>query len=362
MRRQRLGFTLIELLVVIAIIGVLIALLLPAIQAAREAARRSQCANNLHQLGLAIQNYHSDHGLFPPGMIRGRVHGQTSNIDVWGSWSIQCFILPYLDQSEVYSRFNFALSSYRTDTNTSPGTGNGAGNSTAFGVRIAGFRCPSDAKENNWGTVIGRVKPGNNYLINYGDTSRFSTYSAQDSRGPFWNESNATIGLVTDGTANTIGWSERMTGTNVRSRSRNVADVFNSSPAWPSQPRAVVLMAAGTFDTYVQACDTYANSRVNTDNQRVHAGGLWNVGHGTYAFFNTIHTPNSEHADCLEGGCGEFDCNGIYSASSNHAGGVNVAYLDGKVAFVSNSISREVWWAQGSRSGDETAGGGAGEL
>src|SRR6266487_2467467 len=98
---RRLGFTLIELLVVIAIIAVLVALLLPAVQQAREAARRSQCRNNLKQIGLALHDYHSTHNVFPPGYVAGAAYPATSN-----GWSWCAQLLPYLDQASLYHSIN----------------------------------------------------------------------------------------------------------------------------------------------------------------------------------------------------------------------------------------------------------------
>src|SRR3954466_15697046 len=123
--RGRRGFTLIELLVVIAIIGVLIALLLPAVQQAREAARRSQCLNNLKQIGLALHNYHDAFNVLPPGARRSRDGANT--IEAWGSWSIHSMLLPYLDQTATADLLNYDANSYRND-----GTCNGYVNWTAM--------------------------------------------------------------------------------------------------------------------------------------------------------------------------------------------------------------------------------------
>src|SRR5215467_2825361 len=136
--RSRAGFTLIELLVVIAIIAVLIALLLPAVQAAREAARRMQCTNNLKQLGLALQNYHSTYGNFPLGALQVRDGTGALRGTDWGLWSVHSMLLPYLEQTAVYNACNFAL----------PNQGDAGFNTTATQVTaictvVNAFLCPS---------------------------------------------------------------------------------------------------------------------------------------------------------------------------------------------------------------------------
>jgi len=349
-RRVRLGFTLIELLVVIAIIGVLIALLLPAVQQAREAARRSQCLNNLKQIGLALHNYHDAFNVLPPGARRSRDGANT--IEAWGSWGIHSMLLPYLDQTATADLLNYDANSYRND-----GTCNGYVNWTAMSTRINGFLCPSDATK-DVGTYNGFRNAGNNYVGSNGDTTRWGTYDASDSRGIFWIDSNVSLGQVSDGLKSTIAFSERLKGVNnLRNKSR--AHIYANGPAWPSgQPRAVSLVnPTSLFDTYVTACNTYRDgivSSLTTTNYRGQAGRFWENGMNTYSTFNTVHTPNSNSADCYEGGCGEFDCSGLYTANSNHPGGVNTLLCDGSVQYYTNSIDRAVWWALGSRAGNET--------
>jgi prepilin-type N-terminal cleavage/methylation domain-containing protein len=131
------GFTLIELLVVIAIIAILIALLLPAVQQAREAARRTQCKNNLHQLGLALHNYHDSFNTFPPNGVAGTTEDVGGRyLQSWLAWSGLSMLLPYVDQQPIYDRINW---NYRWDSNVA-----GTQNNTMARVRVMEFVCPSD--------------------------------------------------------------------------------------------------------------------------------------------------------------------------------------------------------------------------
>ncbi|PQO25091.1 prepilin-type cleavage/methylation domain-containing protein [Blastopirellula marina] len=195
----RSGFTLVELLVVIAIIGVLIALLLPAVQQAREAARRMQCTNNLKQLALGTHNYHDTLGVFPSGWIRQTVGGpnyQNNNFWGWGA-----LLLPYIEQNNIADRIDFG---WEWVNNSSLGNPN-AGLST---TPINAYVCPSDitgplnGKENNNGT--------SNYIGSYGNkglnTSSFVTNAHQ---GIFTRDSHVGLRDITDGTSNTILFGER---------------------------------------------------------------------------------------------------------------------------------------------------------
>jgi len=355
-RGLRTGFTLIELLVVIAIIGVLIALLLPAVQQAREAARRNTCTNNLKQIGLALHNYHDTFNLFPPGGRRCR-NITNNNLEVWGGWSIHSMLLPYMDQAAVANALNFERDSYVIDSGR-----DGMGNWTAISTIINGFNCPSDQMKPPLGSTtnsgVTHRFSGNNYVGSAGDTTRLGTYSATDSRGVFWIDSNSSINTIPDGTKNTIFFSERLKGVgNLRLKSK--AHIFGNAPAWPASPvsRVPILMAPGQYPPLVTGCNAFRDGIVAsgvTTNYRGHAGRYWHPGHWTYSMFNTVHTPNSDNADCMEGGCGEFDCSGFFTASSNHPGGVNALHGDGSVKLYSDSIDQKVWWALGSRAGQET--------
>jgi prepilin-type N-terminal cleavage/methylation domain-containing protein/prepilin-type processing-associated H-X9-DG protein len=350
-RNRRRGFTLIELLVVIAIIGVLIALLLPAIQMAREAARRSQCVNNLKQIMLATANYEAANGMYPSGSRSGSCDGMVG-VNGWGSYGYGPSLLPFLEMSSLFDMSNFSRSSYRTDTTCGSGP---AVNSTAYLTRYAGFLCPSDPN-NQQGTAFSKTYPGINYLMCLGDTARFGTFSARDTRGVAGRDYYARIGDVSDGLSKTIFYSERVRGAGFIRAFQLPGDVFrNWAPTFPGGVQAFGILLQTDADTLIQNCAQFVPTKLNGGDHFAHAGRMWYLGMNTYSMFNTILTPNSPIGDCMIGGCGEFDCSGFFSASSRHPGGVNVALGDGSVQFVTDSISQRLWWAQGTRNGSESS-------
>jgi prepilin-type N-terminal cleavage/methylation domain-containing protein len=203
MTSSRRGFTLIELLVVIAIIGVLIALLLPAVQQAREAARRIQCTNNMKQIGVALHNYISAQGSFPPG-----IDSTTSNLpnehSAWVAWSAHAMLLPYLEQNAIYNaaNFNWACAWYGDQAH--------ATNTTASFTRLNAFLCPSDplAGRPNLNNYHGSLGTGiTRYNAPNGSTNGvFGTYDDNE-YGLVYN-----LASVTDGTSNTIAFGEGLVG------------------------------------------------------------------------------------------------------------------------------------------------------
>jgi prepilin-type N-terminal cleavage/methylation domain-containing protein/prepilin-type processing-associated H-X9-DG protein len=349
-RNHRPGFTLIELLVVIAIIAVLIALLLPAVQSAREAARRAQCTNNLKQIGLALHNYHQAVGSFPAGATVAFQNAPPAGYGSdWGTWSCLSMMLPYLEQQPLYNAANFNWTNeYGTGWNI---------NYTVTFSKISSFMCPSDG-------VVGQ-----SFLLNYeGSIGTSGSIGSGPSTGIFAGIQSYSIANVTDGTSNTVAFSEELVP------STNMSD--NSSNSWSGTPsrvkwRDALDSGSGYGAAYylldtrtnvpalmqdLQACSTWFTTGQNLPPYP--QGRLWWViGDLGDTLFQTIVPPNSNTypwADC------RMDCtpcgatySGYHNATSNHPGGVNVAMADGSVRFVKSSIGMQTWWALGTRAGGE---------
>jgi prepilin-type N-terminal cleavage/methylation domain-containing protein/prepilin-type processing-associated H-X9-DG protein len=360
------GFTLIELLVVIAIIAVLIALLLPAVQAAREAARRTQCVNNLKQLGLAVNNYHSTFNAIPP---HDMFLGPTNDMG-WGwnaSWAV--LLLPQIEQQPLWNAYNFGCC----------GPDNLV-NSTVSYLNLAGFLCPSEDQKSRpaapWAPI--------SYVGNYGGPGvvrmwsgtivEFLTCSVSGDKingwspGTYWWGADSNLGIfgfesVTDGTSNTALFSERLLGFPNSAAQQPVVGSGNEKrgiylvsnlplvqaplPTFPGTAAAI---------QGVQICQALPGGTAGNTSWLL--GFSWSLGYPWHSVVNQYHhynTPNK--LTCLNpGDPGGLwgGTSGLVTASSNHTGGVNVCFCDGSVKLIRDTVAAATWWGLGTRNGTET--------
>jgi prepilin-type N-terminal cleavage/methylation domain-containing protein/prepilin-type processing-associated H-X9-DG protein len=340
----RRGFTLIELLVVIAIIAVLIALLLPAVQAAREAARRIQCTNNLKQLGLGLHNYHSANSLFPLGAsLNPYAPGQTH---IWSCWSASAQMLNFLEQTPLYNAINFNWSpepySEPTATEVANSSQGGFINSTAYNTKVNMFLCPSDGNAGNVDI--------NSYHASIGTTTNDDPTSCT---GVFAMQLAVGIQTITDGTSNTVAYAEALCGnTSFSGPLRANGTLIGSGAA--TQLLDVNSVGLTVLQGDLASCATAFKTTFAADDR----GYRWGAGTMGFTLFNTVMTPNGggqyQYNGCRADGCCDQTQGAHYlPATSNHPGGVNVLFCDGSVKFIKNTISYPTWWALGTKANGE---------
>lgn len=320
-RRSPRGFTLIELLVVVAIIAVLISLLLPAVQQAREAARRTQCKNNLKQIGLALHNYHDIHQVFPPSYlvqpktdaIQGTPNG---NGDNGPGWTMLTMMLPQLDLSTLYNGLNTNLPAWHSS------------NATLALTRIPTYRCPSDVSSTGVYNVVDGCGAGattlatfslSNYVANagqvevWGDAGDLSSLA----NGPLYRNARTRVADVTDGLSNTVFMGEQ---TNYHTIGATWVGIVPGSQTCPTARFA------------------YAGSDEAAPQINVHSGPG-----GPFEIPPVIHPPNSNLGLVDE----------MYSM---HSDGCNVLMGDGSVRFASKSMDSVLWSYLATRAGGEVIG------
>jgi len=344
--RKIRGFTLIELLVVIAIIAVLVALLLPAVQQAREAARRSQCRNNLKQFGIALHNYHETHKLFPRFVQGSRYDGSG---DGWRSFSAHAMLLPFIDQGAIYEQINM-------NANACCENGGGPANNDGVlqNIRLAAFQCPSDSPPQNMGAP-------NNYAVCMGPNTGFDADINQGQQnGAFNRQQWVDSAAFTDGMSNVIGVSELITTdqggspgsqedlSRVRHGQNTVKAEYTNPRHWNS---ATGPITKANVDTWGAACTAITSINGNR------VGDKWFHGQPGRTAFSTLYTPNSPHANCTFhcGGC-HYDGGTLIGARSKHTGGVHAMLMDGTVRFISENIDWSTYQALGGRNEGFTIG------
>ncbi len=340
MRRRsvRGGFTLIELLVVIAIIGVLVALLLPAVQAAREAARRSRCANNLRQLGLAVQGYCDAHGALPPAAATGP---EWSN-----NFSMKARVLPYLEQGALFDAMNVSFFQQAPP------------NATTLTTSVDVFLCPSDANVPcgvDLVTGAGTRQIGYTSYPNNLGTTPTNHGGRYDGPAYFMGAGNVasvaglaptiTLASVTDGTSSTAIWSEMIRGKN-GTTDRGPNQVYLMSLPVPKTGVYVPLM------NYVNACQAAA-TLAGFDSK----GQIWGTDSAAQGGGYSHIMPPNRNACVFQGQAYPIEWSAVcVGASSFHPGGVNIGFLDGSVRFVKDSVDPRTWWAISTRAGGEAIG------
>jgi prepilin-type processing-associated H-X9-DG protein/prepilin-type N-terminal cleavage/methylation domain-containing protein len=321
------AFTLVELLVVITIIGVLVSLLLPAVQQAREAARSMSCKSNQRQLGLALHQYESAHRYFPGSGVNP------------SQYSVHTYFLPYVEQKQLGDLVDpsQALFFFSGTSTLNPAQ------AAAAGTAIKIFLCPSDPQAPTCSAYNSATFAGTNYMVNGGSGAGVFYDTRFPTDGLFWNESKVRLAEITDGTSSTLLMAETLRGACVTTAA--------SAPAFPRRQGGSLATVAKTIAGQPGTDPMLSDSLCATATSWLGSHAIaWIWGQTPQTFFNTHYAPNSPVPDCTSNGQGWF------RASSLHAGGVNVLFADGSARFISEQVNLAAWQAISTRGGGETAG------
>ena len=354
--RASRGFSLVEVLVVIAIIGVMIGFLLPAVQSAREAARRMSCSNNLRQFGLAMFNYESSRGHFPPTDARG---------STTAGWSLHCRLLPYAEQDAVASQLDFTQNPFTGSfSNQTPNVAF----TSVFATPISMLLCPSDPAP-SVNECKGATYGGNNYMVSFGSATVSGTNT-------YWEFSKRTDGIVyensrvramqiTDGMSKTVIASEAVRS--IASGGSSDTVTFNSAPPFPYQytlngstgwsnvngsPNGITrsgIASTADLDALVANWSSLTAWRA-VDSPSMRGRGLsWAATTAGNSLTNGFLTPNSKIPDYV------VHWSGFFGPKSYHRAGANVLFADGRVVLLGEQIEPAVHRALHSINGGEVA-------
>ena len=312
------AFSLVELLVVIGIIGVLVALLLPAVQSAREASRRSSCGNNLRQLGIALNNFHAAQKVFPAG--RGLPNPRV--------FSAIAYLLPYVEESTLQGQLD--LSSAPMDLVIAGVPYSGAANHWAATFVVPMLQCPSDAAN---GRVEGSEFGGTNYAACVG-SGKVNFGTLKDADGVFYLGSKTAFKNLLDGSSHTAAFSERMLGNGIA-----------TTASLPSIPKLYILELGTGVDVEVVPCGTKG-----TGNWYAQRGAKWILGNYGNTLYNHYYPPNATEMDCMN----LAQQKAMMAARSNHPGGVYLLCCDGSLRFIEDGIAVNAWQAFATRAGGES--------
>lgn len=316
------GFSLVELLVVIAIIGILVGLLIPAIQSSRAASQRTSCANQLRQLGIASHNYESAHGHFPSGSVAKEFPADPQHVWTFYRWSALAQLTPYLENTAVYNALDLSVPLYGSNFGVRPE------NAVAVNAFVPEFLCPADQPR--------RLSEG------FGPTSYAACAGSgigggtpRDTDGMFFVNSATRVSQITDGASKTASFSESILGDPQTNNHDPQTEYKFSFLAPVSEP-----MCRGTVQW-------------NVSDPR---GFAWANGEFRTALYNHRMTPNSTTPDCMGvqiGGTAQtrYTPYGWRTARSRHPGGANVALADGSLRFVGDEIDPVVWEAMSTTAG-----------
>ena len=351
---KQIGFTLVELLVVIAIIGILIGMLLPAVQQVREAARRTQCANKIRQIALSVHNYESAHQYFPVNQVGPGVANSGGNFGPgYYSWMVP--LLPHIEQENLYQSF---------DLKSNNGNGNGYrvevghANAVAVGTLIDTFICPSDIPNTSNEIILGSANPAPGSYVGNAGWPSFTTGIDGERGSGSRNMQNGLISLVHP--SDDVAWHGRgkVGFAQLSDGSSNTA-LISERLIQPANSEAAVfagddrLKSVHLNDTFKTLAEIASEAEAELADEHLHITESAHIGR-SWSSGSPLVAPTYMHAMTPNRVCAHYnssidDGDNLITPSSQHYGGVNVALADGSVQFVTDTVAPKVWWAMGGR-------------